>query len=194
VHYFDRYRETLAARLAAVSATTREGQDIGAPAGFDRWRALTQGVHAAGRGHFFIGNGASATMASHLALDCAKNAGLRALAFNDSASLTALGNDLGYDQTFAAPLRWHGQAGDLLIAITSSGRSPNILAAIPVARERGMHVITLTGLHADNPARRLGNVNFFVPGHTYGVVECLHQVLLHCWLDDYMGLADWKPA
>lgn len=194
MHYFDRYRETLSTRLAAVSGTTRDGQEIGAAGAFTQWLALTRGAHAASRGHYFIGNGASATMASHMALDCAKNAGLRALAFNDSASLTALGNDLGYDQTFAMPLRWHGQAGDVLIAITSSGRSPNILAAIPAARERGMHVVTLTGLHADNPARRLGDVNLFVPGRTYGVVECLHQVLLHCWLDDYMGLTDWNPA
>lgn len=193
MHYFDRYRETLSARLAAVSATARDGQEIGAAGGFARWLALTRNAHAAGRGHYFIGNGASATMASHLALDCAKNAGLRALAFNDSASLTALGNDLGYEQTFAAPLRWHGLPGDVLIAISSSGRSPNILAAIAAARERGMHVVTLTGLQADNPARRLGDVNFFVPGRTYGVVECLHQVLLHCWLDDYMGLAEWNP-
>jgi len=192
--YFDRYRESLFDRLRAVSATTHDGQEVGPAAGFAQWLSLTKTAHQAGRVHYFIGNGASATMASHMALDCAKNAGLRALAFNDTASLTALGNDLGYDQVFAAPLRWHGQAGDVLVAISSSGRSPNILAAIGAARERGLHVITLTGLRADNPARRLGDVNFYVPARTYGAVECLHQVLLHCWLDDYMGLTEWNPA
>lgn len=172
--------------------TARDGQEIGAAAGFARWRDLTLSTRAAGHGHFFIGNGASASMASHMALDCAKNAGLRALAFNDSASLTALGNDLGYEQVFAAPLRWYGQAGDVLIAISSSGRSPSILAAISVARERGLHVITLTGMRADNPARQLGDVNFFVPGRTYGVVECSHHVIMHCWLDDFLGVAEWN--
>jgi len=192
--YFDRYREALAARLAAVRVTRSDGREIEAAAGFADWVALSRTAHAADRGHFFIGNGASATMASHMALDCSKNAGLRALAFNDSASLTALGNDIGYDGTFSTPLRWHARSGDVLIAITSSGRSPNILTALAAAREIGLGVVTLTGLYADNPARRLGDLNFFLPGRTYGVVECAHQVLLHCWLDDYMGLTEWNPA
>ncbi len=194
VHYFDRYRDALFARIAAVDATTRDGATLGPNTGFAQWLALSRAAHASGRTHFFVGNGASATMASHLALDCAKNAGLRALAFNDPASLTALGNDLGYDQTFAAPLRWHGRVGDVLVAISSSGKSPNILAAIAAARECEMSIVTLTGLRPDNPARRIGDVNFFVPGRTYGVVECAHQILLHCWLDAFMGLEEWTLA
>jgi D-sedoheptulose 7-phosphate isomerase len=194
MHYFDRYRQMMRACLDAVEATTRSGRNLGPAAGFDRWLRLSRKVQRAGGAHYFIGNGASATMASHMALDCAKNAGLRASAFNDTASLTALGNDLGYDHVFAAPLRWHGQKGDLLVAISSSGRSPNILAGIAAARERGLAVVTLTGMRPDNPARGLGDVNFYVPARTYGAVECTHQVLLHCWLDDFMGPAGISPA
>lgn len=190
--YFDSYRTTLSDLLSRVSVRDRAGAEIGPAEGFKRWLELTAAAKAAGHVHYFVGNGASATMASHMALDCAKNAGIRALAFNDIASLTALGNDLGYDQTFAAPIGWHGHAGDLLVAISSSGRSPNILKAIEAARAKAMAVVTLTGIRDDNPARALGDVNFYVPGHTYGAVECLHQVLLHCWLDDHMGLTEWK--
>lgn len=190
--YFDSYRNTLNDILGRTSVTTLDGTEISAPEGFQQWLNLTRETNDAGRVHYFVGNGASATMASHMALDCCKNGGIRAMAFNDIASLTALGNDLGYDQTFAAPINWHGQAGDLLIAISSSGGSPNILAAIEAARKRGLKVVTLTGIKEGNPARKLGDVNFFIPGRTYGAVECLHQILLHCWLDDYMNLAEWN--
>lgn len=192
--YFDRYRTTLGDLLGRTRVTLGPDRAVAAAEGFARWIELTKATRDAGGVHYFAGNGASATMASHMSLDAVKNGGLRAMAFNDIASLTAIGNDLGYDQTFAAPIRWHGKKEDLLIAISSSGRSPNILAAIAAAREQGLAVVTLTGIHEDNPARQAGDVNFYVPGRTYGAVECLHQILLHCWLDDYMGLTEWQPA
>jgi D-sedoheptulose 7-phosphate isomerase len=189
--YFEKYSATLFDRLRSVVATDAGGQTLPIQAALDSWRTLTLAAKGLDRVHYFIGNGASATMASHLALDCAKNAGIRSLAFNDPASLTALGNDLGYDQVFAAPLRWHARPGDLLIAISSSGRSPSILEGIGAAREKGCAIVTLTGMREDNPGRRGGDLNFYVPGKTYGCVECLHQVLLHCWLDECMGLKEW---
>jgi len=189
--YFEKYSTTLFDRLRSVVATDAGGRTLPIQAALDSWRTLTLAAKELDRVHYFIGNGASATMASHLALDCAKNAGIRSLAFNDPASLTALGNDLGYDQVFAAPLRWHARPGDLLIAISSSGRSPSILAGIDVAREKGCAIVTLTGMREDNPGRRGGDLNFYVPGKTYGCVESLHQILLHCWLDECMGLQEW---
>lgn len=192
--YFDSYHTTLSDLLTRTSVRNRDGVEIGAAAGFQQWLQLTRATHEAGRVHYFVGNGASATMASHMSLDCCKNAGIRAMAFNDIASLTALGNDNGYERTFADPISWHGQTGDLLIAISSSGSSPNIIAAINAARQKQMTVVTLTGIKEGNPARQLGDVNFYIAGRTYGAVECLHQILLHCWLDDYMGLTEWKTT
>jgi D-sedoheptulose 7-phosphate isomerase len=189
--YFDAYSASLAERLASTVATDRKGAAVPMQDALDSWVRLTAAAKAAGKVHYFMGNGASATMASHMALDAAKNAGIRALAFNDAASLTAIGNDLGYDQVFAAPLRWHAGPGDVVIAISSSGRSPNILAGIAAARQLGCSIVTLTGMAPDNPGRSGGDLNFFVPGKTYGCVECLHQVLLHCWLDQHMGLKEW---
>src|SRR6185295_3206162 len=110
----------------------------------------------------FVGNGGSAGICSHLAIDFSKNGGLRSLAFNDPSALTCLGNDLGYENVFAKQIDFHGRPGDLLIAISSSGRSPNILSAVAKARERECSVVTLSGFGDDNGLRRTGDVNFYV--------------------------------
>ena len=96
---------------------------------------LTREVHDRGGQLYLVGNGASAAMASHIAADACKNGGLRAQAFNDAALLTATGNDLAFDQVFALPLDRLARAGDLLIAISSSGDSPNIVRALEAARD-----------------------------------------------------------
>ncbi len=101
-----------------------------------------------------IGNGGSAAIASHEAIEFLKNGGIRALALNDGAALTALANDLGYANVFAEQLRIHGQPGDLLIAISSSGQSTNILKAVEAARERKVGIATFSGFQARQPAAR----------------------------------------
>ena len=108
----------------------------------------------------FIGNGGSAGIASHLAIDFSKNGGLRALAFNDPSALTCLGNDLGYENVFAKQIELHGRAGDLLIAISSSGRSPNILNAVEAARCRDCQGRDLFGLRRGQRAARGGRRQF----------------------------------
>lgn len=145
--------------------------------------AAARKAHEDGRRLLFIGNGGSATIASHMAVDFSKNGKLRAQAFNDSAFLTCLGNDLGYEEVFKAQIEMHGVAGDLLVAISSSGRSPNILKAVAAAKSLGCPVVTLSGFSADNPLRSAGDVNFYVPSDKYGYVELLHSVLLHAVLD-----------
>ena len=116
----------------------------------------------------------------------------RNLAYNDLAYLTAIGNDLGYDQTFAQPVAWFAEPGDLLVTISSSGNSPNVLKAIAAAREKKIPVVTFSGLKANNASRQAGDANLFVPGWTYGLIECAHQVLLHAWLDAFMDVKGWE--
>jgi D-sedoheptulose 7-phosphate isomerase len=143
-------------------------------------------LRGSGRKVMFIGNGASAAIASHMAADFAKNGGVRALAFNDAALLTAVSNDTSYEQVFEAPVRLFAEPGDILLAISSSGRSPNILRAGRAARELGCRLMTLSGFDADNPLRGMGELNFHVPCLSYGVTEVLHHSLCHCILDTYM--------
>lgn len=135
----------------------------------------------------FVGNGASASIASHMALDFSKNGKVPALAFNDAASLTALSNDEGYDQVFAKQIEYFAARNDLLVAISSSGNSENIIKAVQAARAKGCGVLTLSGLGADNKLRRLGDYNLFVPSGEYGFVEVVHGGLIHALLDIFMG-------
>ncbi len=139
----------------------------------------------------FVGNGGSAGIASHMATDWLKNGGFAALCFNDSAMLTCISNDLGYDQVFALPLQRHGRKDDLLFAISSSGKSESILNAAAAARSASMKVVTLSGFGADNPLRRLGDLNFWVPDGHYGFVEIAHLTLCHAILDIVMG---WRKV
>src|SRR5579885_256343 len=136
---------------------------------------------------FFVGNGGSAGIASHMAIDWTKNGGFNALAFNDGALLTCLANDLGYERVFAIPLLRHARSGDLVFAISSSGRSPNILAAVEAAETRNASVVTLSGFAPDNPLRRRGAMNFYVPSDLYGFVEIAHLTVCHAILDVLMG-------
>ncbi len=133
---------------------------------------------------FFVGNGASASIASHMAADFLKAGRMAALAFSDPALLTCLANDLGYENVFALPIERHGRAADLLVAISSSGRSPNILRAVEAADRRFMMTITLSGFGADNPLRQRGHLNFWVPSDRYGCVEVAHHAILHAILDE----------
>jgi D-sedoheptulose 7-phosphate isomerase len=141
----------------------------------------------------FIGNGGSAAIASHQAVDFWKNGGVRAIAFNDTSLLTCIGNDYGFAQVFEKPVEMFADAGDVLIAISSSGRSENILRGARAARERGCHVVTLSGFAADNPLRALGHLNFYAPGQGYGLVEITHLSICHAICDAIVDLRGAAP-
>lgn len=131
----------------------------------------------------FIGNGGSAAISSHMATDFCKNANLRALHFNEGSYLTCLSNDLGYEKVFERSIELFATEVDILFAISSSGSSQNILNAVNRAKDKGVHVITLSGFKADNPLRAKGDMNFYVPVSDYGFVEVIHHALIHAVLD-----------
>ena len=125
-----------------------------------------------------VGNGGSAAIASHIANDLVK-AERAAAALVDPAILTCLANDYGYDEAFAHQVRVQGRSGDLLVAISSSGRSLNIRNAVYAARKSGLAVATLSGFAPENPLRTMGDHNYWVDSSNYGVVECAHLAILH---------------
>jgi len=130
-----------------------------------------------------IGNGGSAAIASHMQNDLCKTVGLRAMVFSEVPLLTALTNDHGYQCVFERLVELWADAGDLIIAISSSGQSQNIIRAVQAATAQGCRVITLSGFSADNPLRCLGDVNFYIPSLDYGYVESAHAVLTHFLTD-----------
>ncbi len=187
-NYASRYFDALD-RISRGVATTDLTQ---APIAFDdaisRFTKIVTDAKT-GRGKLmFVGNGGSASIASHMAIDFFKNGGTDALAFNDPMFLTCLSNDLGYENVFSFQVERFASKGDVLIAISSSGRSPNILNSVAAARKRGATVVTLSGFRDDNPLRRLGDLNLYVPSGEYGYVELIHCSLCHCVLDGLMNI------
>jgi len=150
-----------------------------------------------GRKTVIVGNGGSAAIASHVAVDLTKNARIRAMNFNEADLITCFANDYGYEHWMEKAIECYGEPGDVLIAISSSGRSKNILNACLAARRREFTaVVTLSGLASDNPLRRLGDHNFFVESRAYNLVELTHQFWLLAMVDLIIGKAEYpaKPS
>ena len=142
---------------------------------------------------FFIGNGASAAFANHMALDWSKNGGLYSTSLSDSALLTALSNDYSYEMAFVEFLRIAGaNKNDLVVTISSSGNSINILNVLKYCNILKIKTIGLSGLNNNNQTTLLADFSLFVPNKTYGMVECIHQIFLHLWLDKSMDIFDWQ--
>lgn len=135
---------------------------------------------------FFIGNGGSAAVASHLAIDFSKNGGFATFGPGDAAYFTCISNDLGFSHVYSHLIERHGHLGDVVFAISSSGMSEDILEAVETATRMKMNVVTLSGFGAGNFLRSKGQVNFYIPSGQYGTVEISHLAILHSILDEVM--------
>jgi len=166
-----------------LKVTDISAQTIDYDAAVDDIIALIKMQHSKGKKIIIIGNGGSASIASHAAIDFLNNGGMRALTFNDASQLTCFSNDYGYPQVFAKPVSCFADEGDILVAISSSGQSENILNAVQTARYLKARVITLSGFASANPLRKLGDYNFYVSSDSYGYVEVAHQLILHTVVD-----------
>ena len=140
-------------------------------------------AHKAGKKVIVVGNGGSAAMASHVAVDFTKAAGIRAVNFNEADLITCFANDYGYEHWVEKSLEAYADKGDLAILISSSGKSQNILNAAEKANEMGMSVITISGFLTDNPLRKLGDLNLWVDSTEYNIVEMTHHVWLVAIID-----------
>lgn len=132
---------------------------------------------------FFIGNGGSSAIASHMTADFMKNGGMKTYSLYDNAVTTCMGNDYGYEFIFSQPLKRLAEEGDLLVAVSSSGNSPNIVNAIQTAIDKKMQVITLSGFENNNHIIHMGNYNIHVPVKHYGIVESIHNLILQQIVD-----------
>lgn len=177
------YFSQLAALGERFQITDYQSKFISISEGINRAAALVHRQRKQQRKVIFIGNGGSASVASHQAVDYWRNGNIPAIAFNDSASLTAVSNDFGYEQVFSKPISMFAQSGDILFAISSSGESANILAGVHQAMQMDCQVITLSAFQPNNPLRQLGHLNFYVPTMAYGFAEIMHLCICHCIID-----------
>ena len=149
------YVNSVSSALERIKVTDINGNSLENEKGLSEWGHITRELKDNLKTMYFIGNGASAMMASHMAADASKNGEFRCLAFNDAALMTAVSNDINYEYSFAMPLKRFANSGDILVTISSSGNSPNIIKAIEVARELGIKVVTISGMSPDNRSRTM---------------------------------------
>ncbi len=178
--------------VEAIKVTDGLGKQLGFTSGIELSVDILLQLKAENHRIYIVGNGGSAAIASHAAIDLWKNGGIPSLTFNDSSLLTCISNDIGFENVFATPLKMFATKGDLVICISSSGNSADIVKACQTAKQKKCRVITLSGFSPDNKIRSLGNINFFVPAFSYGFVEIIHQYILHCILDAKMYCMDAK--
>ena len=181
--YVRQYYEDFLRLMGAFRVTVKAAEQIDFFHGVEAAVELILGQTGSGRKLIFIGNGASAAMASHMAADFLKNGGMRTICFNDGPLLTCMGNDYGYRHVFEKPIEIVTDAGDILVAISSSGKSENILRGVEAAKVKNCAIITLSGFDEANLLSRSGDINFYVPSPKYGPVEIAHQFIGHCILD-----------
>jgi phosphoheptose isomerase len=172
--YFDAYAEEMARAAKTVESEA-----------FDRAAAVLIEAYTLGVRMFSCGNGGSASIANHAQCDHVK--GVRTdtdlapqvLSLSTNVELlTAVANDLGYENVFVYQLQSQARPGDVLMAVSSSGRSPNIVRALNWARDHGLRTIAITGFDG-GPARAAAEVSVHVDCTNYGIVEDLHQAIMH---------------
>ncbi len=144
-------------------------------------------VSSTGKKIIIAGNGGSAAMASHVSVDFTKAAGIRAINFNEADLITCFANDYSFERVFEKAIEFYGDEGDLLILISSSGSSANVVNAAKRAKELNMGVITFSGFNSDNPLGQTGDINFWVDSKAYNIVEMTHHVWLLAIVDYIIG-------
>lgn len=177
------YFQKLSELLLGLQVADGDGTVLSLDKGADKAVDMILRVKQASRKVMLIGNGGSAAIASHMQNDLCKAVGVRAIVFNEPSLLTALSNDYGYECVFEQSVKLWADTSDVLLAISSSGQSENILRGVRASLARGCQIITLSGFNADNSLRRMGHLNFYLPSKAYGYVELVHSVLTHFLTD-----------
>ena len=181
--YALKYFEELGNLLRNLQVTNESGGDICLEEGTDLALEMISSTKTSSRKIMIIGNGGSASIAGHLQNDLCKAVEVKAMVFYEQSLLTALANDDGYETVFERPVNLWADNLDLMIAISSSGESENILNAVRTAISIKCYVITFSGFKPDNSLRLMGNVNFYIRSTVYGYVEVAHQALAHYLTD-----------
>ena len=140
-----------------------------------------------------FGNGGSSAIASHFSVDLTKNAKIRCSNYNEPDLITCFSNDFGYDKWIEKAVDFYGDSQDIIILISSSGKSKNMLNGCKAARKKKFKsIITLTGFNGKNPLFKQGDINFSVNSKAYNHIENTHQVLLLALVDSIIGKTEYS--
>jgi|TARA_B100000787_G_scaffold86360_1_gene63693 D-sedoheptulose 7-phosphate isomerase len=140
----------------------------------------------------FFGNGGSAAIASHLSVDLNKNAKIQSISFNDPGIITCYANDFGYKNWISKTIELSLTNKDVVVLISSSGKSLNILNAAKYAKKKNIQTITLSGMSKKNNLKKMGLINFWVDSKSYNIIETAHQFYMMAVIDLIIGKAEYK--
>jgi len=135
---------------------------------------------------YIVGNGGSASIASHVSVDFAKVAGIKSATFNNSNLITCFANDYDYQNWVVEAIKAYTNNNDLLILISSSGTSKNIVNAAKYCKNNNINLITLSGFDKNNPLSKLGNVNIHIESIEYNYIEMCHHIILVSIVDIFV--------
>lgn len=185
--FYEDYMNGIFDGIKSLIVTDQDGTEITVQEAIDIWSARAKKVRDEDNGlMFFCGNGASATMAEHMSHDWFQNAEVNTTTCAETSHITAISNDLSYEDVFSYRINRILSEKDILVTISSSGNSPNIIKALEAGKKKGAYCITFSGKDSANRSRERGNLNFYVPLDTYGLVESAHAVILHAALDHFL--------
>jgi len=144
---------------------------------------------------YYLGNGGSAAMASHVAVDFTKNAKIRSVNFNEADLITCFANDFGYENWMKEALKMYSNKDDLVVLISSSGRSANVVKAAEWCINKNIELVTFTGMDSKNPLRSTNDngLNFWLDSRAYNHIEMVHHIWLLAVVDMIIGKAEY-PA
>ena len=152
-------------------------------------------VHKSSKKIMIFGNGGSAAISSHFSVDMTKNAKIRCINCNETDLITCFSNDYGYEKWVEKAIEFYGDKGDMLIIISSSGSSKNIINGCKAAKEKQFkYIITLTGHTEGNPVSKLGDVNLWVNSKAYNFIENTHQIWLLTIVDLIIGKREYPAS
>lgn len=140
----------------------------------------------------FAGNGASAAISAHAAVDFTKQAKVRGVTFNEADLITCYSNDYGYENWMSEAIKSYHKKNDAVVLISVSGESPSIVNAAKTAKELGLAVITFTGRSSKNKLKSIGDINFWVDSNAYNIVECIHMIWVTTVIDSIVGKAEYE--
>ena len=178
--YFDKYQDLIVSDVLEAQ--------------LEEFKVLAEKVRENDAQIIFAGNGASASISAHGAVDFSKQAKIRAITFDEANLITCLSNDYGYENWISEAIKIYARESDLIVLTSVSGESENTIVAGNTANELGLDVITFSGRDKDNRLRSLGKVNFWVDSHAYNIVECIHMIWITTVIDSIIGTDTYEVS